>query len=76
MRIVDAIRAAYTPEMPAQMMRERLYNMAGSEDFRAQVFHPVEWAERRGPAIGRADSTRTSDPARVNLRGRRPGGSR
>ncbi|MFN8467927.1 MAG: effector-associated domain EAD1-containing protein [Caldilineaceae bacterium] len=50
-RICEAIRAAYTPESLARMVRGRLdvrlYDVAGGEDFRAVVFHLVEWVDRQ-----------------------------
>ncbi|MFN8469475.1 MAG: effector-associated domain EAD1-containing protein [Caldilineaceae bacterium] len=50
-RICEVIRAAYTPESLARMVRTRLdvrlYDVAGGEDFRAVVFHLVEWADRQ-----------------------------
>ena len=51
-RLSDALRAAYTPDSLARLLHTgldvRLVDVARGEDFRAEVFHLVGWADSQG----------------------------
>ena len=70
-RISDALRAAYTPDSLARLLHARLdvrlVDVAGGEDFRAVVFHLVEWADRQGRLAELVEAARAENPRSPEL---------